>query len=284
MILSFARKHPEITVTIVKMKGDVKLNKENRTPLSKDEMSKKENRTPLSNDEMPKKENRTPLSNDGKEKGDPNLPGASQPQHVENHSSGVEKTIKEDSKLLGVSQPQRVGNQHSEAETKAPNSIGFSQPQPPLNKDLSVEQFEALRAARKEKATELRGVSDLPGASQPQLPKMTKRQRHARRKAELKVIQQELKKPERKHNVFTHFPKDPNCDVCQAAKMQKAPCKRSDKKAGDEEDPSPVPKKFADAITADHMIFGNTEASRKGYLVSMVIQDRTTSWIQSYPA
>ena len=29
-----------------------------------------------------------------------------------------------------------------------------------------------------------------------------------------------------KHNVYTHFPKDPNCGICLKTKITKAPCRR----------------------------------------------------------
>ena len=45
-----------------------------------------------------------------------------------------------------------------------------------------------------------------------------------------------------KHNVFTHFPKDPNCSVCQASKTMKARCSR---KTGESKpDSLPKPKAF----------------------------------------
>ena len=29
-----------------------------------------------------------------------------------------------------------------------------------------------------------------------------------------------------KHSVFTHFPKDRNCEICQRTKITRAPCRR----------------------------------------------------------
>ena len=29
-----------------------------------------------------------------------------------------------------------------------------------------------------------------------------------------------------KHNVYTHFPKDRNCEICQRTKITRAPCRR----------------------------------------------------------
>ena len=31
----------------------------------------------------------------------------------------------------------------------------------------------------------------------------------------------------RKHKLFTHFPKDPTCEVCRRTKASRAPCKRN---------------------------------------------------------
>ena len=49
-----------------------------------------------------------------------------------------------------------------------------------------------------------------------------------------------------KHSVYTHFPNDPNCDICLKTKITRASCRR---RAG-----TIVPKaeNFGDLITADH--------------------------------
>ena len=46
----------------------------------------------------------------------------------------------------------------------------------------------------------------------------------------------------------------------------------------------PPPKKFADSLTADHMILSQEDSSRKGSRVSLVILDRFCQWLQAYGA
>ena len=52
-----------------------------------------------------------------------------------------------------------------------------------------------------------------------------------------------------KHNVYTHFPKDRNCEICKRTKITRAPCRRRNGEA--------VPRavNFGDLITADHTIY-----------------------------
>ena len=49
-----------------------------------------------------------------------------------------------------------------------------------------------------------------------------------------------------KHSVYTHFPKDRNCEICKRTKITRAACRRRDGEA--------VPRavNFGDLITADH--------------------------------
>ena len=62
--------------------------------------------------------------------------------------------------------------------------------------------------------------------------------------------------------------------------MQKARHgKRGENKPNDR---LPEPKKFADSITADHMILAPEDASRNGSVVSLVILDRFTQWLQAF--
>ena len=51
-----------------------------------------------------------------------------------------------------------------------------------------------------------------------------------------------------KHSVYTHFPKDRNCVICQRTKITRAPCRRRNGEA--------VPRavNFGDLITADHKV------------------------------
>ena len=78
-------------------------------------------------------------------------------------------------------------------------------------------------------------------------------------------------------SVYTHFPKDPNCDICLKTKITRASCRR---RAG-----TVVPRAehFGDLITADHKVFSEESESRNNHRYAVVVQDLATQWIQSYP-
>ena len=80
-----------------------------------------------------------------------------------------------------------------------------------------------------------------------------------------------------KHSVYTHFPKDPNCDICLKTKITRASCRR---RAG-----TVVPRaeNVGDLVTADHKIFSEERESRNNHRHAVVVQDLATQWIQSYP-
>ena len=54
-----------------------------------------------------------------------------------------------------------------------------------------------------------------------------------------------------KHNVYTHFPKDRNCEICKRTKITRAPCRRR----GGEAVLRAV--NFGDLITADHQVLSD---------------------------
>ena len=81
----------------------------------------------------------------------------------------------------------------------------------------------------------------------------------------------------RKHSIFTHFPKDRNCEVCVRTKMIRASCRRRTGEA-------PLrAEKFGDLITADHKVLNEGCESRDNHWYAVVVQDLATRWIQSYP-
>ena len=84
------------------------------------------------------------------------------------------------------------------------------------------------------------------------------------------------------HNIFTHFPRDPNCEICQLHKVTRAPCKS--KQRYTESDKMPPPRKFGDLITADHKIINEDDQSKEGDRAVCVIQDQFTYWLQAYPS
>ena len=80
-----------------------------------------------------------------------------------------------------------------------------------------------------------------------------------------------------KHNIFTHFPKDRNCDICLRTKITRASCRR---RTG-----TVVPRagNFGDLITADHNVLGEGCESRHNHRYAVVVQDLASQWIQSFP-
>ena len=50
------------------------------------------------------------------------------------------------------------------------------------------------------------------------------------------------------HSVYTHFPKDRNCEICERTKITRAPCRRRNRGA------VPRSENFGDLITADHKV------------------------------
>ena len=67
-----------------------------------------------------------------------------------------------------------------------------------------------------------------------------------------------------KHSVYTHFPKDPNCDICLKTKITRASCRR---RAG-----TVVPRagKIGDLITVDHKILSDNCESRNNHRHAVV--------------
>ena len=80
-----------------------------------------------------------------------------------------------------------------------------------------------------------------------------------------------------KHSVYTHFPRDRNCEICQRTKITRAPCRRRNGEA--------VRRavNFGDLITADHKVLSDNCESRNNHRYAVVVQDLATQWIQSYP-
>ena len=80
-----------------------------------------------------------------------------------------------------------------------------------------------------------------------------------------------------KRSIFTHFPKDRNCEICQRTKITRAPCRRRIGGA------VLRAEKFGDLITADHKVLSEGRESRNNHRYAIVVQDVATQWIQSYP-
>ena len=80
-----------------------------------------------------------------------------------------------------------------------------------------------------------------------------------------------------KHSIFTHLPKERNCDICLRTKITRAPCR---KRTG-----TVVPRAehFGDLITADHKIHSEECESRNNHRYAVVVRELATQRIQSYP-
>ena len=81
-----------------------------------------------------------------------------------------------------------------------------------------------------------------------------------------------------KHSIYTHFPKDRNCEICQRTKITRAPCRRRIGGA------VPRAEHFGGLITADHIVLSGSCESRNNHRYAVVVQDLATQWIQSFRA
>ena len=80
-----------------------------------------------------------------------------------------------------------------------------------------------------------------------------------------------------KHSVYTHFPKDLNCKICQRTKITRAPCRR---RIGGVVLRA---ENVGDLTTADHEVLSEGCESRNNHRYAILVQDLATQWIQSYP-
>ena len=80
-----------------------------------------------------------------------------------------------------------------------------------------------------------------------------------------------------KHSVYTHFPKDRNCEICKRTKITRALCRGRNGEA------VPRAENFGDLITADHKVLSDTCVSRNNHRYAVVVQDLATQRIQAYP-
>ena len=78
-----------------------------------------------------------------------------------------------------------------------------------------------------------------------------------------------------KHSVYTHFPKDRNCEICTRTKITRA--RAEDAMA----ESCLVQKKNGDLITADHKVLSEGCESRNNHRYAVVVQDLVTQWIVS---
>ena len=79
------------------------------------------------------------------------------------------------------------------------------------------------------------------------------------------------------HSVYTHFPKDRNCEICKRTKITRAPCRRRNGEA------VLRATNFGDLITANHKVLRDNCECRNNHRYAVVVQDLATQWIQAYP-
>ena len=93
------------------------------------------------------------------------------------------------------------------------------------------------------------------------------------------VTSKYTKAPSARHNLFTHFPSDPDGEISKMTNIKRAPCK-----AGTIPEPDGLPpaKQFGDRLTADHKTLMDEQTSRGGARSALIIQDEHTRWIQAY--
>ena len=70
-----------------------------------------------------------------------------------------------------------------------------------------------------------------------------------------------------KHSIYTHFPKDRNCDICLRTKITRASCRRRTGTV------VPRAEKFGDLLTANHKVLGEGCESRNDHRYAVVVQD-----------
>ena len=80
-----------------------------------------------------------------------------------------------------------------------------------------------------------------------------------------------------KHSIFTHLPKNPNCEIWKRTRITSAFCKNCNGES------VLLAENFGDLITADHKVLSEGCESRNNHRYAVVVQDLATQWIQSYP-
>ena len=80
----------------------------------------------------------------------------------------------------------------------------------------------------------------------------------------------------RKHSIYTHFPEDPNCEVCKRTQNYKGTLQKTQSR-------SSISGRSLVTMTTDHNVFNEGCESRNNHRCSVVVQDHAIQWIQSYP-
>ena len=80
-----------------------------------------------------------------------------------------------------------------------------------------------------------------------------------------------------KHRIFSHFPQNRNCEICQRTKITRAPRRRRIGRV------VLRAESVGDFVTADHKVLSEGCESRNNHRYAVVVQDLAAQWIQSYP-
>ena len=80
-----------------------------------------------------------------------------------------------------------------------------------------------------------------------------------------------------KYSVYTHFPKDRNCEICKRTKITRAPCRRRNGEA------VPRAANFGDLISSRSQGPKRQLRISKQSSICSRVQDLATQWIQAYP-
>ena len=186
-------------------------------------------------------------------------------------SSDSETRAREDLSGIG-SYPVSVSSGHVERkERRGPLTKPTTNPKPNKNEDHDLERRDLSNSDIPEWLKEFR--ENLVDERVPE-----RRDSHASSSHE-PSLEPTFKRREDlgKHSVYTHFPKDRNCEICQRTKITRAPCRSRVGGA------VPRAENSGDLITADPKVLSEGCESRNNHRYAVVVQDLATQWIQSYP-
>ncbi len=96
-----------------------------------------------------------------------------------------------------------------------------------------------------------------------------------------------LEEAESREHRMTHLPKNPHCEVCSKAKMQRKPKRSKSSKPSAAEEAKPQPTRFGEQVTGDHFIKGGRDEEEGPFFpcdtVAVVLYDRGTRYLAVYP-
>lgn len=85
-------------------------------------------------------------------------------------------------------------------------------------------------------------------------------------------------------HLLTHFPKDSCCAEYVKAKEQNTPRRSTKHTVEPSPDDGASAEQFGDLLTADHFVIsGEAAAARGESMYGLVMQDKTTMWVDCFP-